>query len=415
MKCVVVAMLLLASPARADEPLDLFAEGRYAAAADAWERAWETAGDPDDGVNAVVAWRTAGRYARAVALLARVKAGAKQPEGRAAQIVAALDERLATLTATATIDGPVEHAIVKVDGEPAERAAGRIVLDVGEHEVAIDQPSCAPVVTQVVAYAGGSIAIPYRPRCDRTGRLLVRLDRAAAGAFTVDGAPHRAVDHEAAIALSPGLHELVVESRGRPVLRERVAIRSDEATPVRVRYPWRSQRVAGVLGVTGAMRGGSVASGLGLALTLGVWSTRFRAAIELGSVMSTVERIGAPGHPWFGAHAALHVRKRPLWMGKLGAHRLAIDLDPVALRYDEVREISYFGIRTFEESLFRSVSFAPITLSASGPYASFDIALWPISVVRSDRVDFEDGLAGAIDREWGVGTFVTILGGWQLF
>ena len=64
-------VLLAASTAHADDvddPRVLFAEGRYAAAAQVFEHRWSAKGDATDGVNAVVAWRTAGRYARALSL-----------------------------------------------------------------------------------------------------------------------------------------------------------------------------------------------------------------------------------------------------------------------------------------------------------------------------------------------------------
>ena len=65
MKRVLAIVVLLASArARADDAEDprvLFASGRYAAAAEVFEHRWSAKGDANDGVNAVVSWRTAGR------------------------------------------------------------------------------------------------------------------------------------------------------------------------------------------------------------------------------------------------------------------------------------------------------------------------------------------------------------------
>jgi hypothetical protein len=180
-----VTLLALATPARAqgDDPRVLFASGRYAAAAEIFERRWEASGDAVDGVNAVVSWRTAGRYARAAALLARVRDGKAPPSGEAAETAASLRERLGTLTATATI-APVagatlaRDAVIRVDSDPAERLDAAILLDVGEHDIVIEQECCKPFVWHAIAPArctSTSQAIP----ASRSRSTASRIARSA--------------------------------------------------------------------------------------------------------------------------------------------------------------------------------------------------------------------------------------------
>jgi len=416
---VAVAVVAVASStahAQADEPSLLFAAGRYAAAAEIFERRWETRGDAVDGVNAVVSWRTAGRYARAASLLVRVRAGKVPPAGEAAETAASLDERLGTLTAIATIKGKLARdAVIRVDDDPAERAGDTIILDVGEHDIAIDQESCKPFVWHTVAHPGERIEVPFAPVCDEAGTLHVYLAGDRSSPFEVDGKPYRTTDREADVKLGPGTHALRVASRSRLVLDEPVTIRSHETTALRVRYPWRAHRFGWILAITGSARAGGVMNGLGLALTTGVWGSRFRATVDLGSVMSDTDSLAPPGHPWFGVTAAVHLTTRPLWTGRLGSHRLALDIDPLAARFDQVREASYFGIRTDDfETRVSTWSFVPITLSADGPYVHVEVTLWPISVLTYKGGDVDlVGVSDPFFEEHGYGAFLTILGGWR--
>ena len=113
---------------------------------------------------------------------------------------------------------------------------------------------------------------------------------------------------------------------------------------------------------------------------------------------------------------AYHLRTRPLWHGRAGDHRFALDVDPIAMRTDEVRETSYFGIRASElEARFNAWSFVPIALSGDGPLGHLEITLWPISVVRYQAGTFDAGQSmTTFEDTWGFGAFVTVLGGWRL-
>jgi hypothetical protein len=126
-------------------------------------------------------------------------------------------------------------------------------------------------------------------------------------------------------------------------------------------------------------------TGTGGALTLGVWSERFRATIDAGSMISDTPGLGAnaggPGRPWFGAMFAVALWNHPAWHGRLGPYRLALDFDPLAARLDEIRAFSFLGIRTntAAETRVDAWSFLPLALSADGPYVHFELTLWPLS------------------------------------
>jgi len=368
-----------------DDPRVLFAAGRYAAAAEVFEHRWSAAGDPVDGVNAVVAWRTAGRYARAAALLARVRAAKQPPSGDAAATATELEQRLATLTATATLERVPAAAVVRIDSDPPDRIAGAMLLDVGEHDVVVEQEGCDAFVWHAIAYPGARLAIPYAPRCDRTGTLHVYLDGDLDATFAVDGVRHATRAGEADLALAPGLHELVVASHSRLVVDEPVAIATRRTTAVRVPFPWRARRFGWILGATTEVRAGQVMDGVDGGLTVGVWGARFRATFDVGSAISDTPGLrpdtAGPGHPWVAATGAIHVFTRPLWHGRLGSFRLALDVDPVAMRFDEYRAASYFGIRAQDaiEARVRGYSFLPIALSADGAIVHVELTLWPLS------------------------------------
>jgi hypothetical protein len=383
----IASLAALAADARADgeDPRVLFAAGRYAAAADVFEHRWRASGDALDGVNAVVSWRTAGRYARASALLARVRTAKAPPVGDAATTAAELEQRLATLTAVAVIEPLPAGANVLVDSDPAERIGNDIVLDVGEHDIIIEQEGCDAFTWHDTAYPGARLGVTYRPTCDQRGALHVYVDGDRDRAFTVDGQRRVATGLEADVPVDPGMHRIAMADDERPVYDEPVAVERKRTTPVHVLFPWRARGLGFVLAATSGTRAGQVMTGTGGALTLGLWSSQLHTTVDFGSMISDTPGLQpdsqGPGHPWFGATFAWHVWNRPLWHGRLGPYRLALDFDPLAARWDEVRGVSFFGIRAIDslETRVRAWSFLPFALSADGPYVHVELTLWPVS------------------------------------
>ncbi|HUS31165.1 MAG TPA: hypothetical protein VMZ53_21795 [Kofleriaceae bacterium] len=423
-RLAVLALLFALENAHAediDDPRVLFAEGRFAAAAQVFERRWQAKGDATDGVNAVVAWRTAGRYARALTLLSRVRSGKQAPTGAAATTAADLDERLGTLTAMARIEGKLDpNAVIRVDGEPAERFKDMLVLDVGEHDIEIEQPDCDRFLQQVTAYPSGKLVVAFKPRCDVMGTLHVVLATDPGASFTVDGVEHTTTANEADVRLPAGEHQLSLAALERPVYDETVVVREKETTSLRIRYPWRARKLSFILGVTNEVRAGQFMVGTALGLTLGVWTPSFHATFDIGAMVSNAKGLepyyGAWGHPWLADTLVIHTPRAPVWHGKLGPYRLAFDPQPLGIRFDEIRAFSYAGIRTCEEAepRVRAWSVLPLALSADGPYAHFELTLWPASVLwyhPAAALCGDDDLPSDI----GFGAFVTLTGGWRLF
>ena len=418
-----VALAAATAHADGDDARVLFAEGRFAAAAQVFEHRWSATGNAVDGVNAVVSWRTAGRYARAAALLAKVRASKAPPTGDAAATAAELDERLQTLTATITIDGPLDAAaVISSDADPVERVGSKIVVDVGEHDLRIAQAGCEPFSQPVTAYPGGQETIEYKPSCDQSGTLHVYLGGDRDSELVVDGKPYRASGQEADLKLAPGEHALHVEAHDRPVLDEPVAVHAHETTALRVRYPWRARDLGIILGITSASHASNDYSGITLGLTAGLWSSRFRVTFDFGSMISDApwglnksNDGGTIGRPWLADTAAYHLFSSPLWTGKLGPYRLAFDHDPIAIRFDEARTTSYAGlfVRCEEgEAILRSFSFLPFALSADGPYVHSELTLWPLSYIT-----YRSGSAcgtGDGPTTTGWGAMITLLGGWRI-
>lgn len=420
---LIVAIMLASAAARADEvddPRVLFAEGRYAAAAQVFEHRWTAKGDATDGVNAVVAWRTAGRYARAASLLARVRSGKQQVTGETAATADELAERLANLTAIATIEGTLDrNAVIRIDADPAERIGDSLVIDVGEHDIEIDQPGCERFVWRAAAYPGAKLVVPFRPRCDQSGTLHLYLATEPGAEFRIDGVAHRATGHEADVKLEPGEHRVEIAAHDRPVYDERVTIRSRETEAVRIRYPWRARKLGIVLGVTTELRAGQHLTGIGLALTAGLWAPSFHYMFDAGAMISNGKDLdpttGTPGRPWIGNTLVIHTPRSPVWHGKLGPYRVAFDPQPLGIRFDEIRAISYAGIRACEENEARVRAFSalPVALSADGPYMHGELTLWPISRIYYHPANGFCG-DGPLPSETGWGTFVTFTGGWRL-
>lgn len=417
--------MLVAAPARADQqdPRALFAAGRYAAAAALFERQWQATGKATDGVNAVVAWRTAGRYARARALLAQVRAGTAPPTADLVDRVAALEERLADLTATVSLAGAVAaDAVVKVDGDRAERIGAEVIVDVGPHDLTVEQEHCERFAWSRLAEPGAHYAVDVQPRCDTTGTLHLGLEDG--GVVRLDGAEQRVARGELDLKLAPGRHRLEVASRARAVMVRDVEVRRHETTSLRVPYPWRAQGGwRGGSWVFVATMGTSVAAGApgvsdGGGFGLGRWGARYRIFAEGGFGM----RVGDPdqlkrdfvifGHPWIALTMAVHLWTRPLWQGRVGDWQLALDFDPLAVRVDQLRSASLLGLFAFNEKVITGTRLLPLTLGAdTGRWGThLELTLWPVGITAYDAPDLAIG-PFAFTTTWTFGASLVFLMG----
>ena len=399
-RCVLALTLVLAatSPATANdvEPRVLFAEGRYSAAAALFERRWQVSGTTTDGFNAVISWRTAGRYARARALLARVVA--KPPStGALSERTRILEDKLARLTGTVRIEGNVSaRATVTVDAGPVERIGDVIVVNVGKRELRIEQQDCQPFLWRGVVHPGEHIPISAALRCDVRGTLHVTLLGDARGTFTVDGSQYQVVDREAELALTPGRHRLIVRRRSRLVADETVVIRSKQTTSRRVSYPWRVRAAGWTLGLSSVVAVSGVGSTVAGGLSMGRSGARYRAHITFGGGTTSADGLewskvgngGFGGRPWFGASGALHLWSRPLAQTRRGRAVLTLDIDPLGARFDQLRTTSYFGLFVPRDEVTISyLGLVPLTLAVDWPGLHLEEIAWPIGLARYKFLD----------------------------
>lgn len=318
------------APAGDDAAEVLWAEGRAAAAAALFERRWDRGGTARDGVNAVIAWRVAGRYAHARGLLARVVVRTP-PEGNVLEVTRELEARLGELTVLAALVGELEPgAVVKVDGDVAERLGDALILDLGDREITIDQPRCERWVWRGEALPGGRLELPVELRCDRQGTLHVVLYHQRGGVVTIDGRDHAIGGSEADLRLPPGRHRLAVRAHGRRVADDIIEIGEGAVATHRVYYPWRAATGGWVvgLGVAGGPASTEWAAG---GVAFGGWAgARWRALLGVGGGGHG----GDPFAHWrFTAELAWHVLP-PVWQRYALGGRLALEVDPLAVRIE---------------------------------------------------------------------------------
>jgi hypothetical protein len=425
----VVLLATAAAPARAQpdagadqDPRLLFTQGRYAAAAERFEQRWRQDGGAADADNAVVAWRTAGRYARARALLVRVRE--RTPlDGSRAERAALLDERLGQLTGTIVVDGAIPaDAVLAIDGDPPERIGERIVVDLGDHELTIERDGCDPFQWQGLVAPGSEQRVKVALRCPERGTLHVVLVGERAARLQVDGTLVR-VDGERELDLAPGPHRLRLEHRGRLLVDETVDVRNRSAATRRIPFPWRARR-GGIYfaAASTAIAGGAGALG-GLGLAVGWSGARFRAGFTAGTAWTTARGIGCTygppcSHPWAGLELAAHLFPRPRWQSRPGRRQASLEIDPLAIRFDQIRQQTYFGGITpwapYNEPAFTHIGFLPITVTAELGWLHLEAVLWPIGISRRRFPrEFAPPEDPGGETEHGLGATLAISGAWM--
>jgi hypothetical protein len=380
---VMILVCRAAHAANAPDPARaLFAQGRYAAAAVLFQERWSESKRPVDGMNAVVAWRTAGRYAEARALLAEVEAGGLPSEMHDG--IAQLHEKLGKLTGTITLAGNAgADAIIKVDrAAPQRLRGGDLVVDVGPREITITEEHCERFTWRGVVLPGAHVVVDATLRCDRRGRLHVELDGATSASLSIDGAPAPGLD----AMLPPGTHAIALARSGRHIADRVISVRTAETTSPRVRVPWRAQdgRFALIAGTIGSLTPSSTfADALGVGF--GRVARRWRAFVELGSGADTHnaqlqgDAIAVVGHPWMAFSGAIHVLPA-VWQGRVAGARVSLDFDPLAARVDVWDADTPLGLfaHNYDTTLVR-VSAFPITLSVDAGALHLEAVLWPVA------------------------------------
>jgi hypothetical protein len=400
--CLVHAATIAA--AQEQDARALFAEGRYPAAAAAFERKWRAAKHEVDAVNAVVAWRLAGRYARARVLLAKL-VDRGRPDGDLGAHVDALEQKLAVLTGTVTFThAPSTAAIVKIDGDPPERIGRAIIVDVGEHEITVDQERCQRWRRAITVHPGEQLSLSVEATCDDRGSLHVHLIGDPHGAIHIDGKLARAVNGDVDVPLAPGPHRLRVTASRRDVDDRSIEIRSARLTAIDVRYPWRARPFAWVFGFdTTTFFAGDSSQMLAMGVLIGIEGRRFRALLEGPASTCAGTEFGfvptkTGGHPEESLILAWRPWLRPLLRGTARGWHVTFDADPLTAR------LSYFdvnfplGLLARLEVRAQAVQLGSISLTADRGRWHAELVLWPFGVWHYIYPAALYGLPPVVDR-----------------
>jgi hypothetical protein len=400
-RAIAAALLVLAvaAPAAAEpSPEELFDQRRYATAAAGFQQRWERDHDLKDGLNAVTAWRVAGRYARARVLLAEVVA-AVTPEGEAAERAKLLEARLVELTVPVRFETALDtDAIVKIDGNPAQRLGGDVIVDVGDREISVEAPRCERWVTRETALPGVELALAVDLRCDRRGTVhLVFLHERDAD-LRVDGAARRAGAGELDLALEPGAHRIEVRSAAGTLFDESVEVATGEVATRRVLYPWRASGGMWFFGFSTSAHGAALGASAFMGAALGRASDRWRWDFDIGLGRQ-------PDGVRVGGSAGLEVTRHllpPLWRARAAHAWWQAAAEPASLWF---RHMSRIGTVTTaidgSAGVVQDVTtlhLGSLGLSLDAPSWHAEVRAWPLGAYlrHDDRARVSFGVAASL-------------------
>ena len=379
----------------------LFAEGRFTAAAASFEKQFADTANLSEGMNAVVAWRAAGRYAHARVLLQTI--AAKHPAGPLANRAQLLEARLAVLTGTLTFDGVDRPVIVKVDGAPAERLGDEVIVDVGARDVSVEAEGCEPARSHHVLRPTEHVQVTVKLVCKAyPGNLHVELAGARRATVYVDGLEHAIAESDLDVPLPTGTHHLVVQRRGIAIADEDVAIAPSETARRKVDVPWRAMGLGFTAALTtvGYATSDSQASLVGalqLGAVFGLGDTvAMLPTLELGYAANHVTAV--PDSP-FAAVGLVFRIFRPVIQHRSGSTLLTLDLDPLSFR----GAFAIAGSGASSTSIaYYSVGVATLTLEV--PHVHLEAQVWPAGVAVNST--------GFADLGTHFATEVAVTAGW---
>ena len=413
-----VLLARLAQAAEPDDPRSLFDAGQYSAAAAGYERLWTTSHLPQHGLNAVIAWRTAGRYTHARSLLEQLMSNKLPPELQTR--AALLRSKLEGLTATISLEGepiPVD-ALVKIDNAPAVRIGKEFVAPVGRRELTVERKGCDLFRWQGILKPGQRLNLPFRLSCKvMSGSLHVTLDGAPWAMLRVDGKPVAPQDpYDTDLSLSPGEHALQATRRGILLESRRFRIDAGRKTSVPVDVPWRG-KAFGILGGASAdafsgLRGSTATAGLMLGCLVDIsGSVAHEVASSSLSMLLTVQlgvansNIGLPGNRfWMGLTAGfLHVLP-PAWQSRTGKTTWVLDFEPGLFSFGGGGKGRGDPDVVDNDTIFHW-NFVPVVLTSELPFVHLELMAWPVGFVSHSPHSFwgrtEYGYTGGISLRAG--------------
>ncbi|HUH03187.1 MAG TPA: hypothetical protein VML75_14420 [Kofleriaceae bacterium] len=411
------AVLGAAGPVHAEtsDARSLFAGGQYAAAAAAFEAGWRSDRSSADGINAVVSWRVAGRYAHARVLLEEVAAAPSIDAEHAARIPA-IRATLDELTARLVLAGQRHGDTIAVDRAPAEALGDELVVDVGRRELVIERPGCEPFTWNGSLAPTERRSIQVEVVCKHApGSLHVTLSGAAGGEVVVDGEVHRMTGFDLDLPLAPGSHDVEVKRRGVVVLARRVEIASNATVRLERKIPLAAKAAGYVVGLGGSTSldsgGGVAGAGLTLGyivpLGIGTASRGARGLMWLHLGIGAGNRGVLDGRvQWTGMTGGFEDFLRPLWQRQWGRNFATLELEPGLLHFGVARRDA--GLFAFDEA-FGQVTyfhFVPLILTVDVGGVHGQIALWPLGFSTYSESRFGDhlkdtGYSAGLSTMWG--------------
>jgi len=382
----------LATGARADDldPRVLYAEGNFVGAARSFEARFQARGEAGDGVSAVLAWYAAGRYAHARALLASVSPKI-QPGGKLAERAERVGARLVHLSVTADLAGDplAADATIRVDGLAPERMDDHVLFDIGRHALVIEQPLCEPFRWEGVVLPDQPVQIAVTRHCDLTGTLHVTLvaDRnffTSSRSIAVDGTAYSierpaGETSERDVVLQPGRHRLVIAPSGRLVADEQIDVAVKQTVARRYRVPWRVNRLAFGIGAATAVGVSRLQPSVGVGVGGAIDGSRFVMDFDFGRAASL--STGNSGE-WFGLELGAHVFQRALWQARRGGALLALDFDPLVVRFDSFQQPATEATGATRDTIY--ISGAPLRFTAEWAPLQLALTVWPFAWAYSE-------------------------------
>jgi hypothetical protein len=415
------AAIVQSAPARAqpaEDPRALFASGQYAAAAAGFESLWQQRHDFATGINAVIAWRSAGKYAHARVLLDTLARGPVPAEYEAR--VRLLRTRLESLTASVSLQGdPLsKDAVVRIDNAPAVRLGRDLVAQVGRRQLSVEQPGCNPFRWQGVLRPGQRVPVVVRLVCPVTpGSLHITLNGGAFADIRVDGKPVPPQEpYDSDLSLAPGDHQLEVIRRGIVVHSAPVTIASAAKTNVRVDLHWRSKATGLVAAASGFAWTGPMESTAAGAVTLGYFrsleeSPEKVADARVGMLFLVhfgvaATDLGLPGpRVLMGVSGGVQHLLPPVWQARTGSTLWVLDVEPGLMTFSVSPKTQGKDLDEKYDSITHW-GFTPVVLTTELPFLHLETAFWPV------------GIASHTDRRWGdadlkYGFGLSLTAGWS--
>lgn len=401
MRAALLALVVaLPRVASASDPHELFANGKFDAAAAEYEREWQQSAKSTDGINAVVAWRAAGHYAHARVMLAAVKKRSP-PNGKQASFVAMLDERLEAVTGVLAIEKAPSDLVVKLDGVPAELLDGEIVVDVGRRDLTIERHGCEPFHDTLLVRPTERVVVEPKLECKQLpGNLHVVMHGAGSALVITDGVEHDLAGFDFDIPLEPGRHHVIVQRRGTIVSDDEVDITAGQTTRRSVDVPWRARNFGFLVEV--AQHAFASPYGVSQVTTGGVGffgifgGNRMAAdgkpngfdhhagfrpmgglAIDFGAGTSTLEGVSGSVTFWIAMHMGVKHMFGPLWTARHGSTTYTLDFDPLWGTFGGTGKGN--ALEGTRSAAFM-VQGLPVTLTAETSIAHFELTAWPAGI-----------------------------------